>query len=154
AVTGGEGRTPFAVKLLLTLAFTNATISAGILTATVPNLVTVEFLAKAGRPVTFTDWLVYGFPPALVMTFLTWVVIQLVFKSGEASARPTASAVVEMRLVEMGRTTAAEWRSLAIFLLVVAGWATQSWTKLDSTVVCLIGAGLLFLPKIGVIDWP
>ena len=38
----------FAVNLLLRSAITNATISAGVLTATVPNPVTNEILAKAG----------------------------------------------------------------------------------------------------------
>ncbi len=153
SVMGGEGRTRFVVNLLLTLAFTNATISAGILTATVPNPVTVEFLAKAGRPVSYADWLIYGFPPALIMTFLTWFVIQRVIGTEEGNGALLARDVIGKRLAEMGRTKSAEWRTLAIFLLVVAGWATQGWTKLDTTVVCLIGAGLLFLPKIGVIDW-
>jgi len=153
AVMGGEGRTRFVVNLLLTLAFTNATISAGILTATVPNPITIEFLAKAGRPVSYTDWLLYGFPPALAMTFLTWFVIQRVIGAEPTHGEPLARAVIAQRLLEMGRTTAAEWRTLAIFLLVVAGWVSQTWTKLDTTIVCLIGAGLLFLPKIGVINW-
>lgn len=153
AVIGGEGRTRFVVNLLLTLAFTNATISAGILTATVPNPVTADFLAKAARPVTYVDWLIYGFPPALIMTFLTWFVIQMVVGTEERHDAPLAGDLIAKRLSEMGRTTAAEWRTLVIFALVVVGWATQGWSKLDTTVVCLTGAGLLFLPKIGVIDW-
>ena len=152
-VMGGESRTRFVVNLLLTLAFTNATISAGILTATVPNPITVEFLAEAARPVTYIDWLRYGFPPALLMTFLSWFVIQRVFRSEESGGEPLARAVIDKRLCEMGRTTAAEWRTMAIFLLVVACWASQPWTKLDTTVVALTGAGILFLPRIGVIDW-
>jgi di/tricarboxylate transporter len=40
-----------------------------------------------------------------------------------------------------------------VFLLVLIGWVTGAWTKLDATVVALIGVGLLCLPKFGVLDW-
>jgi len=154
AVMGGEGRTRFAVNILLTLAFTNSTIGAGILTATVPNPVTVDFLAKVGQRVTYTDWLVYGFPPALVMTFATWAIIQRVFRPEANAGEGMAGDVVAERLASMGTTTGPEWRALSVFLLVVVGWVTQAWTGLDTTVVCLVGVGLLFLPKFGMLDWP
>ena len=64
-IMAGEGRSRFSVNILLTLAFTNSVVSAGILTAGVPNPVTVDFLAKVGQHVSYTDWLVYGFPPAI-----------------------------------------------------------------------------------------
>ncbi|WP_456736182.1 SLC13 family permease [Bradyrhizobium sp. USDA 4459] len=153
SVIEGEGRIRFVVSLLLTLAYTNATISAGILTATLPNPVTADFLAEAERPVTYVDWLIYGFPPALIMTFLTLFVVQVVVGTEERHDAPLAGDAIAKRLSEMGRTTPAEWRTLVIFVLVVVGWVTQGWSKLDTTVICLTGAGLLFLPKLGVIDW-
>ncbi len=153
SVMCGEGRTKFAINLLLTLAFTNATIGAGILTATVPNPVTVDFLAKAGTHITYTDWLLYGFPPALIMTFVTWFVIQRIFPP-EAAREGLGESVAHERLAEMGPTTNAEWRAFAVFILVLLGWVSGAWTKFDSTVVCLVGVGLLCLPKFGVLDWP
>jgi len=153
AVMGGEGRTRFAINILLTLAFTNATIGAGILTATTPNPVTIDFLAKVGQRVTYTDWLVYGFPPALLMTFATWAIIQRVFRPEANAGEGMARDVVAQRLAAMGATTGPEWRALAVFLLVVVGWVTQAWTGFDTTVVCLVGVGLLFLPKFGMLDW-
>lgn len=153
ALLGKEGRSNFAVNLLLCLTFTNATISAGILTATVPNPVTVDFLAKAGgTTISYTDWLLYGFPPALLMTFLTWYVLQKIFPP-ETIDQDKAEGIVHEGLQSMGPMTAAEWRALAIFLLVVGLWVSQQWTKLDTTLVCLLGACLLFFPKIGVISW-
>src|SRR5215831_8232873 len=78
---GCGARSPFAINLLLTLTMTNATIGAGVLTATVPNPVTVEFVAKAtGHTISYAEWLLYGFPPALVMTLFTWWVIQRIFR--------------------------------------------------------------------------
>ena len=150
---GSEGRSKFATSLLLILAFTNSTISAGILTATVPNPVTIEFLAKSGRIITYFDWLLYGFPPAVIMTFFTWWFVTRVYKP-EGEAKPGAvERVVQERLAAMGKMTSAEWRALSIFLSITFLWATQNLTGLDTTVVCLLGDCLLFLPKFGVIDW-
>jgi len=153
SLLGKEGRSNFAVSLLLCLCFTNATISAGILTATVPNPVTVDFLAKAGgKTISYTDWLIYGFPPALLMTVITWYVLHKLYPSEEID-EAKSGAIVHEGLASMGPMTSAEWRTLAIFLITVALWVTQKMTKLDTTLVALIGACALFLPKIGVLNW-
>ena len=134
----GGGRSKFAVNLLLTLTMTNATIGAGILTATVPNPVTVEFIAKAGGPtISYGEWLVYGFPPALIMTFFTWWFIQVVFKPEAGLALGPLDETIRANLAKMGPISPAEWRMLAVFRLITLLWATQGLTKLDTTVICL-----------------
>jgi solute carrier family 13 (sodium-dependent dicarboxylate transporter), member 2/3/5 len=148
-----EGRSKFAVNLLLTLAFTNATISAGILTATVPNPVTIDFIVKAGGPlISYTEWLLYGFPPALLMTFITWAYIQWIYKP-EHKEIPGGIEYIRTKLGSMGSMSSEEWRALSVFVFVVALWATGKWTKIDPTTACLAAAGLFFLPKFGVLSW-
>ena len=148
-----EGRSRFAINLLLTLAFTNATIGAGILTATVPNPVTIDFIVKAGGPlISYTDWLLYGFPPALLMTVITWGFIQWVYKPEQAEV-PGGIDYIRNKLGSMGAMSSAEWRALSVFVLVVVLWATGKWTKIDPTTACLAVSGLFFLPKFGVLDW-
>lgn len=145
-------RINFAVCLLLTLAFTNSTMSPGILTATVPNPITVGFIAKAGVVISYMDWLIYGFPPAFVTTIFTWWYLRKVFKP-EQEEIPGGKELILEKLKDMGAITGPEWRTLFVFLFVVALWATGSITKLDTTVSCFIGVSLLFLPKFGVIKW-
>ena len=152
-VFGKEGRTNFAANLLLTLSFTNATISAGILTATVPNPVTVDFIAKASKQViTFGDWFIFGFPPALIMTIFTWWVIQKMFPP-EVDQIPGGAEYVREKLNELGSLTGNEKRALCVFILVVGLWITGGITKIDTTIACLVGVVLLFLPKIGFLEW-
>ncbi|WP_204305071.1 anion permease, partial [Stenotrophomonas maltophilia] len=80
--------------LLLILTFTNSTISAGIMTGNVPNPVTVDFIVKAGgRPITYLDWLALGFPPALLMTLVTWWYVQRTFPP-ECDELPGGNAYV------------------------------------------------------------
>jgi len=154
ALFSDQGRSKFAVNLLLTLTLTNATIGAGILTATVPNPVTIEFLTRVtGRTVSYGEWLLYGFPPALLMTFITWWLIQVIFKPETGLALEGADRLIRDNLGAMGKMSSAEWRALSVFLFVILFWATQNFTRLDTTVVCLLGACLLFLPKVGVLNW-
>ncbi|MDU2063221.1 MAG: DASS family sodium-coupled anion symporter [Sporomusaceae bacterium] len=148
-----QGRSNFAINLLLTLAFTNATISAGIMTATVPNPVTVDFIIKAGGPaIGYMDWLIYGFPPALLMTLATWWLIQIIFKPEKAELTG-GIAFVHEQIQKLGVMSQAEWRTAAVFVLIVAAWATGSMTKIDATVACLAGIVLFFLPRFGVLNW-
>ena len=148
-----EGRSKVGINLLLTLAFTNATISAGILTATVPNPVTIDFIVKAGGPlVNYMDWLIYGFPPALLMTLITWAYIQWVFKP-EHPEIPGGIEFIRSKLNSMGEMRSEEMRALAVFIFVVLLWTTGKWTKIDPTTACLAASGLFFLPKFGVLDW-
>lgn len=150
---GTQGRTRFSTNLLLTLAFTNATISAGILTATVPNPVTVDFIVKAGGPaISYMEWFKFGFPPAVLMTVLTWGFIQLIYKP-EHKEIPGGAEHVAQKLAQMGPMTGEEKRTLFVFLFVVALWMTGSWTKIDSTIACLLGAVMVMAPKLGVINW-
>jgi solute carrier family 13 (sodium-dependent dicarboxylate transporter), member 2/3/5 len=152
-VFGKEGRTKFAVNLLLTLAFTNATIGSGILTATVPNPVTIDFIAKVSKhAITYGEWFVYGFPPALFMTMLTWWVIQKVFPP-EIKNIPGGDSHVKEKLQELGSISRDEVKSLIVFILVVGLWVTGGWTKIDTTIACLAGIIILFLPKLGFLTW-
>lgn len=148
------GRSSFAVNLLLTLTMTNATIGAGILTATVPNPVTVEFVARAsGHTISYAEWLLYGFPPALLMTFVTWYLIQRVFPPEADLQQADIDGTIRGSLTTLGVMSAPEWRTLAVFGLITLLWATQGLTGLDTTVVCLAGVVLLFLPRFGVMTW-
>lgn len=148
-----EGRTKFGANLLLTLAFTNATISAGILTATVPNPVTIEFIKKAGgQAISYVEWLQIGFPPALLMTIATWLFIQYLYKP-EQSKIPGGAEYVKSKIVELGTMSGKEIYSLIIFILVIILWATGSITKIDTTTACLACCVPLFFPKVGVLTW-
>ncbi len=152
-VFGKEGRSNLSVNLLLTLCFTNATIGAGILTATVPNPVTIDFIAKAGgHTITYGEWFIYGFPPAFLMTMLTWWAIQKIFPP-EVKEIPGGDRYVKEKLQELGPLSINEKKSLGVFLLVVGLWVTGGWTKIDTTIACLAGIIILFMPKLGFMTW-
>ena len=143
-----EGRSNFAVALLLILAFTNSTISAGILTASVPNPVVIDYISKAtgGHQITYGQWFIYGFPPSLLMTGLTWWIVLKMYNP-EVERIPNGTTYVNNKLAELGPLTGNERRSLCVFSLIVSLWVTGGWTKIDPTIACLAGVSLLFYPK-------
>ncbi|MDR3563385.1 MAG: DASS family sodium-coupled anion symporter [Negativicutes bacterium] len=148
-----QGRTRFSAGLLLTLAFTSLTISAGTLPGTVANPVAVEFIVKAGGPdISYMQWLILGYPPALLMTFVTWWCIYKVFKP-EHDEIPGGQDFVKARLATFGPMSSEERRTLVVFLGVVVLWLTGDITKIDVTISALIGATALFLPGFGVLNW-
>jgi len=149
---GGEvKRSKFALSLLMVLAFTNSTISAGILTSSLPNPVVIGFIQQAtGKVISYADWFVYGFPPALIMTIFTWWYLTRFIKS-EIKEIPGGAAFISEKLDSMGKFTTKEWKTLIIFLLVGVLWATGNTTKIDTTVSCLLGAGLFYI--FGIINW-
>ncbi|MDR3591138.1 MAG: DASS family sodium-coupled anion symporter [Negativicutes bacterium] len=154
-VFGVEGRSKFAAGLLLILAYTNSTISAGILTATTPNPVTIEFVAKAagGHLISYSEWFIYGFPPALLMTLFTWWYVSAVAYKPEIESIPGGDAFVNSKLAELGPVSGDEKRAMVIFTFVVTLWVTGEWTKIDPTIACLAGVVLLFIPKLGFLTW-
>lgn len=146
-------RSRFAKGLLLTLAFTNSTISSGILTATLPNPITVEFIAKAGGPtVTYLQWLKFGFPPALLMTVFTWWLCRKLFPP-EVDQLPGGQAYVSEALARLGPLSGNEKRALFVFLVATILWVTGDWTKLDVTIAALAASCLLFVPGLGFLTW-
>lgn len=146
-----EGRSKFAVALLLTLGFTNSIISCGILTATTPNPVVVNFIAKAtGYTISYMDWFIFGFPPALIMTVFTAWFIKLVFKP-EYNEIPGGAEYIREKLIQKGKMSTDEWKTAGVFAVVILMWLTGGITHIDTTVAAIIGVCLLFV--LNVITW-
>lgn len=149
----GSPNSRFATNLLLTLATTCSTISAGILTATVTNPVVNEYLPQFSLPiVSYLDWLQLGFLPALLLTFFSWFLIQKLYPP-ETASLPGGEEFLRQELAALGPMDARQKKVLAVFLATIFFWMTGEWFHLDATTVCLAGALLLLLPGMDVLDW-
>lgn len=147
-----QSKIKYAANLLLTLCVTSSTISAGIMTSTVSNPMAVEYIKNtADRVVTYGEWFLWGFPPALIMTILSWFVIQLFFRLKESSGEE--SAYLKQQLMEMGGVSRAEILTSAVIIITVILWVFGSYWGIDSTTAAFIGAVLLFLPMCNVLEW-
>ncbi len=148
---GGKGGR-FGANLLMTLCCTNSTISAGILTSTVTNPMAVQYIAATtGQTVSFMTWLEWGFPPAFLMTILSWWLIQILFPCTLDVQH--GKEYFQQKKDAMGKIGISEKKVLVLFVLTIILWIFGEHFALDSTSVCILSACLLCFPGIGSIRW-
>jgi len=149
----GENKRVFAANLLLTQCVTSSTISAGILTSTITNPLATEYILNAtGRVVTFAEWFTWGFPAALIMTAVSWGIIQLFFRVGKGGATG-GHEFLHSEMLQLGKITAAEKKCVIVISLTVLMWVFGNTIGIDPTTTVLFSSILLFMPGFRVLEW-
>jgi sodium-dependent dicarboxylate transporter 2/3/5 len=110
------------------------------------HLVTAEILSRTGAAeLDFARWMLLGLPFALVSCFVTtWVILHL-FLRGEERRRP-----LRFDPDGGGPLSRDEWVVLAVVGALIALWCSEPLHGLDNTLVALLGALALTLPRVGV----
>ena len=99
--------------------------------ASPPNAVAAGFLQKEGIPVSFLQWILIATPLMIVLVLLVW---QLLWRS----YRPT-TADLNIRLPRP-RLSRTSFVVVAVFVITVLGWLTDSLHGLPASVVALFPA--------------
>ncbi len=119
---------------------------------TPPNAIALGFLHKAGiTDISFVDWLIALGPFALLLVFITWIVLILLFKApegklemGDGKAEPISRSGIVV---------------LAVFLLTATLWLTSGLHGIPDGIVALVpaiiflGFGLLNVKDFKGISW-
>ncbi len=128
------------------------------------NLIAVAFiLSMASERVYYTDWLVASLPVVVVVMVISWYIgPRLVFPMKREETRPRIEGGIDhmrRQLDELGPVSRQEIKSAAVFGLVIFLWisdkAHMAWFgfELSAVMAAMIGAWLVFLPKIGILKW-
>lgn len=127
-----------------------------------PNPLTMEFLADlAGIEFSFADWMVLGFPAALLMIPCGWLVLLKVYPP-EPIDLGSATHDLESRLRGFGRIQAREAVAIGVFILMVSLWVFPEQIRsltggtidyLDIRFVAIACVLLFFLPGVGFVRW-
>ena len=137
----------------------NPITSAMFITATAPNPLVVDIIAKAtGNDIhlSWGTWAVAMLLPGLVAMLLMPLVLYFV-SPPEIKATPNASQFAKDRLAELGKMNGGEKIMLAIFALLLILWAGipalvfGDAFAVDATTTAFIGLSLLLLS--GVLSW-
>lgn len=116
------------------------------------NILTINLLNNiAGANISFMQWTKIGFPMALILLVIAWIVICLIF-------RPEISEVsglsnIRKKRQELGPMTKDEKKFLFIFVCVMILWFTQSITKIETAFASLLAVSVFFLPGVDLMDW-
>jgi DASS family divalent anion:Na+ symporter len=125
--------------------------SAIFMTAMVSNGLIAEFARKAlGIEISWAMWALAGIVPGIAaLLVIPWFLYH--YEPPELKKTPQAKALAAEELKKIGPITRNEIILGCIFLGMLALWATGLYTKIDATLVGLLGLTVLLLTRI--IDW-
>jgi len=133
--------------------------ASGFLTGSGANLLAASLIAGAMGATSFSysEWFGAAFPLCLILLLLGWLVgTKLIFPMKPEESKPQIEggmARLRTELNSMGKMSKDEYKAIAIFVGVLAMWATDKWHGIDATTVAFIGAVVALLPGIGIVKW-
>lgn len=133
--------------------------ASGFLTGSGANLLAASLIGGAMgiTSISYTDWFTAAFPLCIILLVIGWVVgTKLIFPIPAEQRKPQIEgglAKLRVELDSMGKMNIEEWKSIAIFVAVLAMWATDKLHGIDATTVAFIGAVIALLPGVGVVKW-
>ena len=140
-----KGKSNFAKAMILGASYGSLAGGFGTEIGTAPNL-----MAAAYTHIPFANWMVFGFPLAIIMMLVIWKLLGRVFKP-EVKGIIGGTKTINDKMESLGSMTRTEKITLVILLFTIGLWITASWTGINSYSVALIGAVLFLVFKI--IDW-
>jgi solute carrier family 13 (sodium-dependent dicarboxylate transporter), member 2/3/5 len=140
-----KGKSNFAKSMILGASYGSLTGGLATEIGTAPNL-----MAAAYTQIPFENWMIFGFPAALILMTILWKYLGKVFKP-EIKGVTGGKETIALKMENMGSISRKEKISLAILLFTISLWVTSGYTGLNSYSVALIGAILYFI--FGVVTW-
>jgi sodium-dependent dicarboxylate transporter 2/3/5 len=107
-------------------------------------------MAAAYTNLPFVNWMIFGFPLAILMMLVVWKGLGWIFPS-EVKGIVGGEKIITTELNQLGSMTKNEKISLVLLLFTISLWVTSSFTGINSYSVALIGAVLFFV--FGIVDW-
>jgi sodium-dependent dicarboxylate transporter 2/3/5 len=108
-------------------------------------MVAAAFLKEfTGIEISFFDWLVFAMPVAIVMVPAAVAIVYLVYRPDRDIRFPSSRD-------KSPPWTAAEWRAVSVFLVVLGLWLTKGLHGIDYSVTGMVGVAVLVL--MGILKW-
>ncbi|WP_414660148.1 SLC13 family permease [Horticoccus sp. 23ND18S-11] len=151
-ISQGSAATPSSTKALV-LAVAYAPCLGGLATfiGTPTNAVLEGYVAKTyGVNLSLAQWMAFGVPVALLLLGCCWLLLYFSLLR-RAPAVPGLSRMMADEYRKIGRFTAGEVVTTAVFAFCVVGWVfSDTWSALigapiDDAVIAIVGALLLFI---------
>ncbi|MDR3592087.1 MAG: DASS family sodium-coupled anion symporter [Negativicutes bacterium] len=137
--------------LIMCSYFTGCVTSGMFMTSMVANVLLAEMAQKAlGIEITWGLWAMAGIVPGLA-SLIAIPLFLYYYYPPELKKTPEAKALAARELEKMGPVTRNEKILVGIFLSVLILWATAIYTKIDATLVGLLGLTVMLTTRI--IDW-
>lgn len=118
------------------------------------NILGLHQIEQFGKvKVSFVQWMALGMPLALVLTPLAWLTIVRCFPP--EMQRIGDPEQTRRERSALGKLGSAERKVIALLGAMIGLWVASSWVRaIDTTVVALAGAVVMFLPGVNLLTWP
>ncbi len=156
---GGENRNNFGRNLVLQNLFQINMGATGFLTGSGANLLAAAMIAGAmgWGSFSYQDWFVAAFPLCIILMLIGWFIgLKIIFPLKKRENQPQIEGGMDrlrLELANMGKMTFEEFKAIAIFVGVLALWATDKQHGINQTAVAFMGAVVALLPGIGIVKW-
>ncbi len=156
---GPDHRNNFGRNIVLQNLFQITVGASGFITGSGANLLAGSIIAGAlGHKIFgFQDWFVAAFPLCIILILVGWFVgTKLIFPMKGDEQKPQIAGGMDRLKKEyalLGRMKTSEYKSIAIFVIVLILWATDKQHGISQTAVAFMGAVFALLPRIGVVKW-
>ncbi len=95
---------------------------------------------------------IWNIIPCIVYAVGTFILIEWIMPAEKELVEAGNLDILDKKLAELGPMSADAWKALFFFTVAVALWATEKIHGIDTAWVALGIGGLLFVPKIGVLN--
>ncbi len=151
-VSKGEKEDNFGTALMLGIAYSASVGGIATLIGTPPNIVFAGiFRSLYGIDIGFAQWMLFGFPLAVVGVLLIWLYLTRRAYPLSTEEIQGASEVISSELKKLGRMSYEEKAILVVFVLVAFSWITRPFLinaflpMIDDATIAIAGAILLFV---------
>lgn len=157
--TGGKNRNNFGRNLVLQNLFQINMGATGFITGSGANLLAGSLIAGAmgWKVFSYQEWFIGAFPLSITLIVIGWFVgSKLIFPLKKGEDKPQIEGGMQRlkdELHKMGKMTVQEYKAIAIFLIVLALWATDKQHGISQTAVAFFGAVVALMPGIGIVKW-
>ena len=125
--------------------------SAMFMTSMAPNPLAAELASKTAKiSISWGMWALAASVPGIVSLILVPYILYKIFPP-EIKETPEAAAMAHRELEKMGPMKRTEKIMLFVFILTLVLWVTGELTKIDATVIALLGVSVMLLT--GVLRW-
>lgn len=132
----GDGARSARTALMLGVAYAASIGGMGTLLGTPPNLILAGAAQTlAGREVSFVDFMMIGFPIALILLPLTWAMLVFVLHRGTVSLGDEAKVIMRKRRADLGPLGGGELRVLGVFVLTALAWLLRERKDFGGVVI-------------------
>jgi len=145
-----DPKSVFGRNLLITVGISGSITGIGILSAGVPNPITVSFIQQAtGVSISWLQWAVYAMPLCALMLIGLYFLITRMNKF-EFDEIAGGQQRINQLCSELGPMSAAEKRIAIIFAVTILLWATDFIHKIDASSTAVFSVLLMMAPYIGI----